>query len=145
MKYEKLDKIFKDLCKQKNLKEDVIKNMLIKQYINDNLDNLNDKYIYYFKYDNNGDKYTIFGDDGKFYELNDGSIINKEIFEKSFQYNNHESIKINPNEFFNNSPFQKFGNELKKQINNINISDNPPRVTCEIKKNGKVVSTDISA
>jgi hypothetical protein len=116
MKYKKLNDIFVEICKIQNKKPETIKNKLIINYINDNIDKIKSNSIYYMKNDPNKKLYVIIGDDGEYFELNDGSIINKDIFEKTFLYDDMTSIKVNPNDFFKSSPLEKIANELKQKI-----------------------------
>lgn len=100
MSYKKLDDYFEEICESKHLdKEDVI-NDFIKDFVNKNKSELKEKHKFYLKTDEKPEVALIFGDNGNFYELNDGSKISKSTFEKIYK-SDKEPIVVNPNEFFN--------------------------------------------
>ena len=101
MYYGKLEKLLKEICEKKSIDQHDLKKELIKKYISENVDLCEDKYCikYGTKKDTKKDSVLIFGDDGKFYELSDGSLIQKEVFDKIYR-NEESEIVINPNEFF---------------------------------------------
>ena len=103
MDYGKLEKLLKEICEKKSIDQHDLRKEWIKKYISENVDLCEDKY--YIKYGTEKDSVLIFGDDGKFYELSDGSRIQKEVFDK--MYRNEESeIEINPNEFFGSTKIE---------------------------------------
>jgi hypothetical protein len=97
MDYGKLEKLLKEICEKKSIDQHDLRKEWIKKYISENVDLCEDKY--YIKYGTEKDSVLIFGDDGKFYELSDGSLIQKEVFDKIYR-NEESEIVINPNEFF---------------------------------------------
>ena len=90
MDYGKLEKLLKEICEKKSIDQHDLRKEWIKKYISENVDLCEDKY--YIKYGTEKDSVLIFGDDGKFYELSDGSRIQKEVFDKMFKISNNQVI-----------------------------------------------------
>ena len=107
MYYGKLEKLLKEICKKKSIDQHDLKKELIKKYISENVDLCEDKYCikYGTEKDTKKDSVLIFGDDGEFYELSDGSRIQKEVFDKMYRTEESE-IVINPNEFFGSTKIE---------------------------------------
>jgi hypothetical protein len=97
MYYGKLETQLQEICKEKSIDTNDLKREWIKDFISKNIKSCKEKY--YLKYGNPKDSVLIFGDDGEFYELSDGSRINKNTFDKMYRTDESE-IEINPNEFF---------------------------------------------
>jgi len=116
MYYGKLQHHFDEICKTKSLDKDELKNQMMKDFVEKHKDNISEKY--YLKYYNDKDEILIYGDDGKYYELSDGSKINKRTFEKMFKSNKTGDIEINPFDFFNHNAIN-----IKQHVKPINIKD----------------------
>jgi len=99
MYYGKLDELFEEICESKSLDKDELKHQIVKEFVEQHKDIISKKY--YLKYYGDKDEILIYGDDGKYYELSDGSKINKRTFEKMFKSEQGGDLEINPHDFFN--------------------------------------------
>ncbi len=103
MYYGKLKMQFKELCAIKKLDESEVKKQWIKDFVIKNKSKCSEKY--YLKYHGNKEEVLIFGDNGKFYELSNGSLIDKMTFEKMFR-TEFTDLQVNPDDFFTTAAFQ---------------------------------------
>lgn len=110
MSYKKLNAYFDEICENKNLNKEELFKDFIKDFVNKNKSDLSEKHKFYLKNDEKPQATLIYGDNGDFYELNDGSSISKETFEKIYK-----PIVVNPNEFFN--PLWSREIKLEEKVN----------------------------
>lgn len=168
MSYKKLNEYFDELCESKKLDKELLFRDFIKEFVNNNKSDLKSKHKFYLKTDEKPTPTLIFGDNGDFFELSDGSQINKETFEKIYKNENepilvnpteffdpagwHQNIKfeekVNPSDFFNKSFFNW---EVKKYFENLDLSkikfreEEPPRKVYErinVNGGGKIQEGD---
>ena len=99
MYYGKLEQLFEEICKAKKLDIEDQKHQMIKNFVENNKKLVSEKY--YLKYYGDDNEILIFGDNGKYYELSDGSKIDKRIFEKMFKHEKTGDIEVNPYDFWN--------------------------------------------
>lgn len=122
MYYGKLEELFDEICKSKSLDKEELKQQMIKEFVEKHKNLVSEKY--YLKYYGDKDEILIFGDDGKYYELSDGSRVNKRTFEKMFKSEKTGDIEINPYDFFNYNAINiKTTPKVEKPIEPINMKD----------------------
>lgn len=116
MYYGKLEQCFSEICQEKSLNEKELKHQMIKDFVEKHKHLAKDKY--YLKYQGDKDEILIYGDDGEYFELSDGSKMNKRVFEKMFKSEKNGEIEINPYDFFNHNEI-----DIKKVETPINMKD----------------------
>jgi len=122
MYYGKLEDHFDEICKAKSLNKDELKKQMIKEFVEKNKDVISEKY--YLKYYGDKDEILVYGDDGQYFELSDGSRVNKRTFEKMFKSNKTGDIEINPYDFFNYNAINiKMHKKVEKPIEPINMDE----------------------
>lgn len=119
--YGKLDDHFKEICEVKKLDENEIKQQMIKEFVENNKEHISEKY--YLKYYDDKEVILVYGDDGQYFELSDGSRVNKRTFEKMFKSSKTGDIEINPYDFFNYNEIDIKFEKKEKPIEPINMKD----------------------
>jgi len=119
--YGKLDDHFKEICKVKELDETEVKQQMIRDFVENNKTYVSEKY--YLKYYDDKEEILVYGDDGQYFELSDGSRVNKRTFEKMFKSEKTGDIEVNPYDFFNYNKIDIKLEKKEKPIEPINMKD----------------------
>jgi len=120
MYYGKLEDHFDEICNAKSLDKNELKNRWIKDFVEKHKKHCTKKY--YLKYEGDKEEILVYGDSGKYFELSDGSLMEKRTFEKMFKSEKTGDIEINPYDFFNNNAINV--KEVEKPINIDNYNKN---------------------